>query len=343
MSTTTRRGERGIALLIVLLTITLLTIVVVEFTQSAEVETHFAISARNGLQALYLARSAVNVGEAVLAADGMVKGGSQNLWAHPIPPMPVGDGVAGMRIEDEGRRFNLNGLLRDGAIVQTRMAVLQRLFQEIQADPRVLAQIADWLDTDQNPWPDPPGAEQPAYIGLTPPVTVRNAPALTLRELLQVHDMTPKLFARLEQFVTVLPSNDFKVNINTAPPEVLNALSPTMTRAVVDRVIAARQQMFFESPDAGKIDGEASGWREAIGGPESSGGGGDYVATTSDYFRIGAMGQINDVTRGLVAVVKREGRRIRRVTWAPSTADLNLTSESPSDFLQSLPSFGGQS
>jgi general secretion pathway protein K len=342
VSTAVDRGERGVALLIVLLTITLLTVVVVEFTQSAEVETHFAISARNGLQAFYLARSAVNVGEMVLQLDGQNKGGGDNIWARPIPPLPIGDGVAGLRIEDETRRFNLNGLFSGGKVMPDRLAVMRRLFQELQADPRVLSQIVDWIDQDNDPWPDPPGAEQPAYLGLTPPVIVRNAPALTMRELLQVRDMTPQLFARLQQFVTVLPSNDFKVNLNTAPPEVLMAVSPKMTRAVVDRLIAARQQAFFQSPDPSAIDKEASGWSEAIGGTEGSGGS-DYVTTSSDYFRIEAMGQINDVTRGLVTVVHREGRRIRRVTWAPSTADLSLTSQSPSDFLQSLPSFGGQS
>ena len=60
------RDERGIALLIVLLAITLLTIVVIEFTDAAQVETHLALSARNALQATYLARSGVNVAEALV-------------------------------------------------------------------------------------------------------------------------------------------------------------------------------------------------------------------------------------------------------------------------------------
>lgn len=343
-----RDGERGIALLIVLLTITLLTIVVVEFTQSAEVETHFAISARNGLQAFYLARSGMNVAEALIAYDTNHSDSDEDLWAKPMPPLPIGDGTVALRVQDEGRRLNLNGLLRNGSIDSERRRVFARLFDRLAVDPRVLAAICDWLDTDHDPSSDPPGAEQEYYLGLTPPIAIRDGPMLTIRELMQVRGMTPTLFARLETFVTVLPSNDLKVNLNTAPAEVLAALSDGLTaeRGVIDRLIATRRETPFEKP--ADADSGVSGWRQALGGSANATppGGSDYVTTSSDFFRIDAVGQVNDVTRGILAVVKREGSglhaRIRRVTWAPSTADLSLTSQPPSDFLQSLPPIGGQ-
>ena len=64
-----RGDQSGIALLVVLLAITLLTIVVVEMTDKAQVETHMALSARNALQATYLARSGINVAEAQLTSQ----------------------------------------------------------------------------------------------------------------------------------------------------------------------------------------------------------------------------------------------------------------------------------
>ncbi len=342
-----RAPQRGIALLIVLLTITLLTIVVVEFTQSAEVETHFAISARNGLQAFYLARSGMNVAEALLVLDARLNhnDSEEDIWARPMPPLPVGDGVAALRVQDEGRRLNLNGMLRGGKVVEQRRKVFERLFEMLGADPRVLSAIVDWLDDDGDPISDPPGAEQPYYLGLTPPIVVRNGSMLTIRELLQVRGMTPSLFARLEEFVTVLPTNDFKVNVNTAPAEVLYALSEGLRAdpGVVDRLIATRREAAFTSVPGSDL----TGWPEALGGGEMDPhpGGREYVAVASDYFRIDAVGQVNDVTRGIVALVKRDQAirtRITRVTWAPSTADLSLTSRPPSDFLQTLPPLGGQ-
>lgn len=83
------RDQSGIALLIVLLSITLLTIVVVEFTDTAQIETHLALSARNALQATYLARSGVNVAEALVSIDGLISPGSDgpaDYWAKPYPP-----------------------------------------------------------------------------------------------------------------------------------------------------------------------------------------------------------------------------------------------------------------
>ncbi len=340
-----RGGERGIALLIVLLTITLLTIIVVEFTQSAQVETHFALSTRNGLQAIYLARSGMNVAEALLVLDKQLNptDSDDDIWARPMPPLPVGDGTAALRVQDEGRRLNLNAMVQKGWQVPQRRRVFERLFDVLGADKRVLAAIGDWLDADGDPSSDPPGAEQPYYLGLTPPIVVRNGPMLTMRELLQVRGVTPRLFARLQEFVTVLPNDDLKVNVNTAPAEVLYALSDGLLAdpGVVDRLIATRREKPFSSP-TNLTNDVVPGWPRAfqLGGVNAT-----DIDTKSVFFRIEAAGQVNDVTRGIVALVQRgEGLRPRltRVTWAPSTADLSLTSQSPSDFLESLPPLGGR-
>jgi general secretion pathway protein K len=344
-----RGGERGIALLVVLLTITLLTIVVVEFTQSAQVETHVALSARNALEAFYLARSGVNVGEALLVQDARMNhnDSEEDIWARPLPPLPVGDGVVALRVQDEARRLNLNALR--GGFIGARRPVFARLFEVLGIDQRVLAAIVDWIDEDHEPGTDPPGAEQPYYLGLTPPVVVPSRPLQTLGELRQVRGMTPKLFARLEDFVYAAPPGstdylDLKVNVNTAPAEVLYALSPGLLAdpGVVDRLIAARREQAFNGPSELKA---VSGFAEALGGPESTGGGADFVDYKSAYFRIDAVGQVNDVTRAITAMVRREPgatrARIKRVTWEPSTADLSLTSGSPSDFLDALPPLGG--
>jgi general secretion pathway protein K len=338
-----RVGEEGIALLIVLLTITLLTIVVVEFTQSAEVATHFAMSTRNAVQAYYLARSGVNVAEALLVQDGKINhsDSDQDIWALPMPPLPIGDGTVALRVQDEARRLNLNGIISTVSGENTRnYAVFVRLFDVLGIDKRILAAIVDWLDDDDVPRSDPPGAEQSYYVGLTPPVVVRNGPMLTLRELLQVRGMTPTLFARLEEFVTVLPANTpFRINVNTAPAEVLYALSDGLTAdpGVVDRLIAARRLTPFTNVTTDLA--EVTGFTEALG--RNTG----LLDIVSPYFRIDAVGQVNDVARGIVTIVGRGGSgnrtSIKRLTWAPSIANLSLTSQPPSDFLETLPPLGG--
>ena len=331
-------GESGIALLVVLLVITLLTIVVIEFTESAQVETHLAFSARNALQANYLARSGVNVGEALVLVDAQIGGGGdslQDVWARPFPPLPIGDGTVAFRVRDEARFLNLNDMISAGTLRAERVDVFRRLFTILGIDPRVLAAIIDWIDRDETPYPTPIGAEQSSYFAFQPPVYVRNGPLLTLRELLLVRGVTPTILARLEGFVTVLPpANELKVNVNSAAAEVLYALSPGTLGdpGVVDRLITTRET----APLTGMGEIKAvTGLDEALG--EHGRG---FVDFDSSYFRIEAVGEIDEVRRGIVEVVKRDGKRIARVSWTPSSTTLALTSQPPSDFLATLPLLG---
>ena len=62
-------NQRGIALIITLLVVALLTITVIEFTYSVQIDQHMAHNALNGLQASLLARSGINLGEALLLHD----------------------------------------------------------------------------------------------------------------------------------------------------------------------------------------------------------------------------------------------------------------------------------
>lgn len=331
-------GESGVALLVVLLAITLLTIVVIEFTETAQVETHLAFSARNALQANYLARSGVNVAEALVLVDAQIGGGGdslQDVWARPFPPLPIGDGTVAFRVRDEARFLNVNDMLSAGTLRGERVDVFRRLFTILGIDPQVLMAIIDWIDADSAPIVTPPGAEQPYYLGLTPPPIVRNGPLLTLRELLLVRGVTPTILARLAGFVTVLPpANELKVNVNTAPAEVLYALSPGTLgdHGVIDRLIMTRET----APLTGMGEIKAvTGLDEALG--EHGRG---FVDFDSPYFRIEAVGEIDEVRRGIVELVKRDGKRIARVTWTPSSTTLALTSQPPSDFLATLPLLG---
>jgi general secretion pathway protein K len=343
---TSRRGnESGIALLVVLLAITLLTIVVIEFTDAAQVETHQAFSARNALQATYLARSGVNVGEALVIYDAMLAktGGVnrgdtlQDVWAGPYPPLPIGDGSAAIRVRDEARFLNLNDMFSGSNVQADRKGVFDRLFASLGIDRAVMVAIIDWMDEDGIPSVTPPGAEQAFYLSQPVPRRVRNGPLLTLRELLLVRGVTPAILARLEPFVTVLPPERFRVNINTAPAEVLRALSDDLRDdpGIVAHLIASRDTESFTSPSEALKN--VTGLDKALGPSR------EFLDTASPYFRIESVAEIGDVRRGIVEVVRRNDTRITRVTWTPSTANLALTSQPPSDFLATLPALGGGS
>src|ERR1041385_1428501 len=156
-----RARESGIALLVTLLVVTLLTILVVEFTYSTEVDAHLTRNALNSLQARYLARAGLTLAETVLRLDVQQKTAnpparpnSDSLldpWAQPFPPRPVGEGVgdAGFRIDDESGRFNINALWqRPGlspATLEARKMLFQGLLAALGLDVNLLFPLLDWL------------------------------------------------------------------------------------------------------------------------------------------------------------------------------------------------------
>jgi type II secretory pathway component PulK len=120
-------NENGIALVITLLVVALLTITVVEFTFSVEVDQRMARNALDSVQASLLARSGINFGEAVLLQDDQIRydAFTEN-WCVDNDGQPTNgnipscdfdlDGKLGLpadiglrvRIYDEGGKFNVN-------------------------------------------------------------------------------------------------------------------------------------------------------------------------------------------------------------------------------------------
>lgn len=116
-------NERGIALVITLLVVALLSITVIEFTYSVQIDEHMAHNALSGLQASLLARSGINLGEAFLLHDDDY---SVDAFTEQWCPDPGVDGHScrideangqvllpqnmrlRVQIVDEGGKLNLN-------------------------------------------------------------------------------------------------------------------------------------------------------------------------------------------------------------------------------------------
>src|ERR1700686_5525058 len=99
-----KKSERGVALLVTMMALALMTLLVMDFTTSASLGYRSAAGQANELRAEYLARSAINVGLSLLstdaqrdAQDALAKtphDGLEEPWAQPYPPLPLGGGAA---------------------------------------------------------------------------------------------------------------------------------------------------------------------------------------------------------------------------------------------------------
>jgi general secretion pathway protein K len=343
---TRKKRPAGIALLITLLVVSLLTILIVEFTYSTEVEAHLTRNALSSLQARYLARAGFVLAEMLLKVDAAEK--TKNVrpnvdtladpWAQPFPPSPIGEGVgdAAFRIDDESARFNVNSLaLRPGVsplVLETRKTLFQGILAALGLDINLLFPLLDWLDPDDEVTGQS-GAEREYYEGLNPPYDPRNGRVLNLDELQLVRgfgELSREQWAALRAMVTALPNEELQINVNTASELLLTTLLGSVDNpAAAKAIVAQREDHPFQG---GQELNEIPGWSQLP--PQFR----SFFTMRSAYFTIHAAGIAAEVTRGLAVLERRNGQRLEVLDWREEPGSVALTTPPASGAINLLPS-----
>jgi general secretion pathway protein K len=155
-------------------------------------------------------------------------------WAQPVDYLPVDQGFVRGGVVDLQGRFNLNNLNPriPGEKYQQQFRNLLRNLTDVDVPQGLDSAVRDWIDEDQTP-NTMNGAEDAEYLNLTPPYRTANQPFTVVSELLAIRGMTPEIYARLRPLLATLPAakaqgtSATRINVNTAPAEVLRALSAT--------------------------------------------------------------------------------------------------------------------
>ena len=192
------RGDRGIALIVVLLLLGLLLTIVAEFAQAMRLEAVTALNFRSAVSESWLAQAAYQRALAEIVPEAIdqeldLSGAlvfRRTRIGTPTPPQRldvlIGPGRLSYRVTDETARMNVNRLGRDG---------LDRLLQEVGVEKNdrdvVIDSIQDWRDANGEHRLN--GAESDYYLGLTPPYRAKNADFDSVDELLQVRGVTRAL------------------------------------------------------------------------------------------------------------------------------------------------------
>jgi general secretion pathway protein K len=222
-----RRGaQRGVALITAVLMVALATMLAVDvafrgFMDQRRVGTILALD-----QSFEIA-----LGAEAWAADFLKKDlqDSQTdhlgeIWARPLPPLPIEDGTVEGRLEDLQGRFNINNLVKeDGATNPEAVKQLERILAVLEIEPAWASAMADWVDADTQPnFPD--GAEDSVYTSQDPPHLAANMPVTRVSELMVLPGFGAERYARVRPYLAALPVGT-KLNVCTAPGIVLDALS----------------------------------------------------------------------------------------------------------------------
>jgi general secretion pathway protein K len=221
-----RRRQRGVALITAVLMVALATMLAVDvgfrgFLDQRRTGTLFALD-----QAYEVA-----LGAEAWAADFLKKDLQESqtdhlgeIWARPLPPLPIDGGTVEGRLEDLQGRFNINSLVNaDGTTNADAVQRLERIFAVLDVEPAWASAIADWVDADTQPgFPD--GAEDSVYTGQDPPHLTANMPVTRVSELMVLPGFGAERYAKVRPYLSALPVGT-PLNVCTAPGIVLDALS----------------------------------------------------------------------------------------------------------------------
>lgn len=321
------KDNNGFALILTILIISILVVLTLRFNSAMWTGLYASTNLRDGIRLGCMARSGVNCALAVLSEDA-ASGSSDSL----LEPWALSKelSVSSAQLFDQGRfqveitdlcgRIAINRLIdEDGEYNETQKAFLSRFLRlerfglEPDAIEVLMDAIKDWIDPDDETTRF--GAESGYYQSLETPCDCPNRPMDALGQLRPVKGMTDALFfgglddqAGIADHLTVY--GDGRININTADPVVLRALSDDMDMEMVQQMVDYRLD---EKNDLTEPD-----WYRNIPGMGHVIINPDLIKTSSDYFEVwsAGVGEGEDMSRLTIAVVRRrDGSSIQIVAW----------------------------
>ena len=249
-----RRQQSGVALITAMLVVALATVLATSLVSQVFMDTRRTQNIINNDQAYLYAVSAEKIAGNLLIEDQQKSrhDSVDEIWAAQAPPFPVDGGQVSVSIEDLQGRFNLNNLSKtlNSAAYKADLQRFKRLLTSLEIPTGLGDAVVDWLDADMETT-IPMGAEDDFYISLIPPYRAANTQMNSVSELRLIKGFNEKVseketaYERISQFVCTLPVVT-RININTAPKEMLISASKDITAADTDSIIKYRGLSIME-------------------------------------------------------------------------------------------------
>ncbi len=244
-------------------------------------------------QAYYHAISAFKTYLKFLKTDDASFDSLSDSWTVPLE-FSIPEGMVKIKTVDEDRYINLN-------IIQTKegFEVIQRLFKILNISslsPEVLRAWVTGKGFWNKPFPTKHGAIESLYelkfLGMSTKDFYGKVEGL-------------KFYPGISDVATVLSSG--KVNLNTAPPEVIMALCPQIDRTLADNLISYRRNKPLKKlEDVLMVDGFNFEILHKLR---------KWATVNSKFFKISITVKVGDVEGELDAIVKREAGGFKVVFW----------------------------
>jgi len=305
-----RCRQRGVAIITALLLTTLAITIVASLFWQQQVQVRSIENQRLQLQKQWVLRGALDWARLILREDAKYSTVDQlgEPWAVQLAETRLDQYVENERAEgdiadatlsghiiDAQSRFNLTNLAVNGVVDATQVAVFQRLLSGLQLDPSLAPASAELVAAGQ---PKAAPATDAATAGA---VAAGGTIGITqVDDLLAVPGFSPAAYAKLKDFVTVLP-HAAPVNANTASAEVLAAVIDTLSPADAAALVTSRERAYFH--DGADLAQRLPGGRLN----------GSALAFTTNFFLVDGKIRIGRAALQMLALIERNGSNTRLI------------------------------
>ena len=314
------RSQRGMALLVVLLILTVMVVVATNISTRFHMEMFRTSNLVRQQQAKWYAHGAEALVIKTLNQDLKDSPNRTHLgqyWATSGQSFPVDEGVIRGEIRDAQACFNVNGInstsLPAGETgLPYSAGVFKQLLINLQVEESMAEQITDalrdWVDNDDQ-LVSGLGAEDAWYQSLKVPYLTGNGPMTDISELRLVRGVTPAIYRRLLPQICALPSPptgaELKINVNT----LRESQAPLLAALFLNQMGQDEaQNLLQERPKDGWPDTATFVSLPAVMGASS--GLGDKlqksVAVTSYYFEGRLQVEMDDLQVRFITLFKRQ-------------------------------------
>lgn len=227
---TPRRRQVGVALVLALWILVLLTVMASSFSLNIRRNTELVRNAKDRAQGLALAEGALHYSMMMLLLPDLMQ-----RWRADgtIYELTLADARIRVQLYDEAGKFDIN-------YIQEKLwyALLEGAGIEHDEAVHVTDAIMDWKDTDN--FRRLHGAEEKAYEAAGLNYGPRNQPFRSIEELQQVLGVSEKLYDALEPMITI-HSKQKGVDLSKASKEVLMVM-PELNEDILEAFLNARRE-----------------------------------------------------------------------------------------------------
>lgn len=303
-------------LVTILLVIVVLFPLVLAFNSKVQINLLQAANHRDSIQALRMARSGVEAAIGVLKADDGGYDAMQDIWAMDLPAIGAGEGMLQVKIQDEESKIAVNRLVASNGVDVNKDVAdrLRALIEQLGGKPEIVDALIDWIDIDDEV-SGTAGAEEDEYRGRG--YNIKNGPLDSIDELFLIKGFDKELLQdrKLLSFLTVAPVTDDKININTAPAEVLRAVLGTKTASLstplsdgdIEDVVRYREEHEFKNvKDMEQVIKVTTTQMGSIM---------PLIKVNSSFFTVHSAYALGKISKSVDALLKREDQTVTTIAW----------------------------